>query len=111
MFMSFVDREVLCVDCGVTFVFSAGEQDFFRDKGFTHDPKHCQQCKAKRANGSVRRRIEMHITCSECGIDTTVPFKPTQGRPVLCATCFSRVKRVLPAGQEPPPSSPLGQIR
>ena len=26
--------------------------------------------------------------CSDCGIETTVPFKPTQGRPVLCRQCF-----------------------
>lgn len=90
--MGFVDREVLCVDCGAMFVFSAGEQEFFRDKGFTHEPKHCRLCKAKRASGRAGHRIETHVTCSECGNVTTVPFKPTQGRPVLCATCFRRMK-------------------
>ena len=94
MHMSFVDREVLCVDCGVMFVFSAGEQEFFRDKGFTHEPKRCKLCKAKRAGGKAGHRIETQVTCSECGNNTTVPFKPTQGRPVLCASCFSRTKGV-----------------
>ena len=82
------DRDVLCVDCGLTFVFSAGEQIFFKDKGFTNEPKRCKQCKAKRQGGGGRQRIETHVNCSECGIVTTVPFKPTQGRPVLCSTCF-----------------------
>jgi CxxC-x17-CxxC domain-containing protein len=27
-------------------------------------------------------------TCSQCGRETTVPFKPTQGRPVYCRECF-----------------------
>lgn len=44
---------------------------------------------------SGRRRIETHVNCSQCGSDTTVPFKPTQGRPVLCATCFSHRAKVL----------------
>jgi CxxC-x17-CxxC domain-containing protein len=28
--------------------------------------------------------------CAQCGTDTTVPFKPTQGRPVLCRGCFQK---------------------
>jgi CxxC-x17-CxxC domain-containing protein len=85
----FADRDVLCVSCGATFVFSTGEQQFFQEKGFTNIPKRCKQCKAKRQSGTGLRRIETHVTCSQCGIDTTVPFKPTQGKPVLCRTCFS----------------------
>ncbi|MGA8669045.1 MAG: CxxC-x17-CxxC domain-containing protein [Terracidiphilus sp.] len=38
--------------------------------------------------GRVGGRIETHVICSECGNQTAVPFKPTQGRPVLCRTCF-----------------------
>lgn len=85
----FNDRDVLCVSCGATFVFSAGEQQFFQEKGFTNVPKHCKQCKAKKQGSTGRRRIETHVTCSQCGSDTTVPFKPTQGKPVLCRTCFA----------------------
>lgn len=46
--MGFADREVLCVDCGVMFPFSTGEEQFFQEKGFSHVPKHCKLCKAKR---------------------------------------------------------------
>jgi CxxC-x17-CxxC domain-containing protein len=28
--------------------------------------------------------------CSQCGKETTVPFKPTQGRPVYCRECFQQ---------------------
>ena len=87
--MPFADRDVLCVGCGVMFVFSAGEQEFFHEKGFTNEPKHCKQCKAKRQGVEGRRRVETHVTCSGCGSDTTVPFKPTQGEPVMCRTCFT----------------------
>src|ERR1700722_10454315 len=87
--MSFANRDVLCVSCGAMFVFSAGKQQFFQEKGFTNEPKHCKQCKAKKQGDRGRFRVETHVTCSECGSNTTVPFKPTQKKPVLCGTCFA----------------------
>ncbi len=88
--MAFTDRILTCVDCGEDFVFTAGEQLFFHDKQFMNDPKRCKACKAKRSSGGSRVRAETRTTCSECGEETTVPFKPTQGRPVLCRSCFQK---------------------
>ena len=85
--MAFADRDIMCIDCGAEFVFSAGEQLFFHDKQFTHDPKRCKQCKKKHASGGPVRH-ETKTICSACGESTTVPFKITQGRPVLCRSCF-----------------------
>lgn len=103
--MEFVDRLLTCADCGGEFIFTAGEQLFFFDKQFKNDPKRCKPCKSKRAGASARpgngpaaagiSRTETRTTCSECGIETTVPFKPTQGRPVLCRQCFQN-KRDAP---------------
>ena len=87
--MDFADRDVLCVSCGAMFVFSAGEQQFFKEKGFTNQPKHCKLCKAKGQARVGGQRTETQVKCSECGCQTTVPFKPTQGRPVLCRACFA----------------------
>lgn len=50
--MPFADRDVLCASCGVMFVFSAGEQQFFHEKGFTNDPKHC----VRTTKGSVESK-------------------------------------------------------
>jgi len=98
--MEFVDRILTCTDCGGEFVFTAGEQLFFLDKQFKNDPKRCKPCKSRRgaqaagaAPGSGPAaagisRTETRTVCSECGIETTVPFKPTQGRPVLCRQCY-----------------------
>jgi len=88
--MEFQDRVLKCTDCSAEFIFTAGEQIFFHDKQFKNDPKHCKQCKAKRTRGMQRVRPETRTTCSECGVETTVPFKPTQGRPVLCRSCFQK---------------------
>jgi CxxC-x17-CxxC domain-containing protein len=96
--MEFVDRLLMCADCGGEFIFTAGEQLFFFDKQFKNDPKRCKPCKSKRAGTGVHAgrgpaaagisRTETRTACSECGVETTVPFKPTQGRPVLCRQCF-----------------------
>jgi CxxC-x17-CxxC domain-containing protein len=95
--MEFVDRLLTCADCGGEFIFTAGEQLFFFDKQFKNDPKRCKPCKSKRSATSRPgsgpaaaglSRTETRTECSECGIETTVPFKPTQGRPVLCRQCF-----------------------
>ncbi|WP_348263716.1 zinc-ribbon domain containing protein [Telmatobacter sp. DSM 110680] len=105
--MEFVDRVLKCTDCGAEFVFTAGEQLFFHDKQFKNDPKHCKQCKAKRASGG-RVRSETRTTCSACGLETTVPFKPTQGRPVLCRACFQKQAKGAPVAPITPntPSTP-----
>jgi CxxC-x17-CxxC domain-containing protein len=98
--MEFVDRLLTCVDCGGEFIFTAGEQLFFLDKQFKNDPKRCKPCKSRRSAAAAGAapgsgpaaagisRTETRTECSECGISTTVPFKPTQGRPVLCRQCF-----------------------
>jgi CxxC-x17-CxxC domain-containing protein len=95
-----MDRLLTCADCGGQFIFTAGEQLFFFDKQFKNDPKRCKPCKSKRSTAGLKSepgagpvaaglsRTETRTECSECGIETTVPFKPTQGRPVLCRQCF-----------------------
>jgi len=95
--MEFQDRSLRCVDCGSEFIWTSGEQLFFADKQFKNEPKRCKACKSKRAtrtggSGAVRERVETQTTCSACGKDTTVPFRPTQGRPVFCKECFQQRK-------------------
>jgi CxxC-x17-CxxC domain-containing protein len=37
---------------------------------------------------------EMHkATCSECGQECEVPFKPQEGRPIYCKECYSKKRR------------------
>lgn len=101
--MEFQDRTLKCVDCGEDFIFTAGEQLFFSDKQFKNEPKRCKACKAKRAQtlglapGSTYSKVETRTTCSNCGKETTVPFKPTQGRPVFCRECFQQGRKALVA--------------
>ena len=90
--MSFTDRELQCADCGATFTFSANEQEFFAEKGFTNDPKRCTACRSARKmeRGDRRGPKQMYpAVCAECGRDTEVPFLPKQDRPVYCSECYN----------------------
>lgn len=84
------DKTLTCRDCEKDFVFTASEQEFYAEKGFTNEPGRCPECRAarKRNNGYQR---EMHpATCAACGIETEVPFKPSGDRPVYCKECFAK---------------------
>jgi len=92
--VSFSDRSLSCRDCGVEFVFSAGEQAFFAEKSLTNQPQRCPQCRANRRrerNGQPPRALH-NVNCHECGTVATVPFLPRLDRPVYCSTCFDRVR-------------------
>ena len=110
----FQDRVLKCVDCEADFVFTAGEQHFFHDKNFKNEPKRCKACKTKRQGspGSGYAKAETMTTCSQCGRETTVPFKPTQGRPVYCRECFLSRKTAPAAAVTTdttyPPATPAG---
>jgi len=91
--MEYRDRVLKCMECGAEFVFTAGEQLFYADKGFKNEPKRCKNCKTRKGQpqGSQgRQRTVTATVCSQCGKDTTVPFKLTQGRPVYCRECFQQ---------------------
>jgi CxxC-x17-CxxC domain-containing protein len=104
-FVAYTDKVLQCADCGVDFVFSASEQEFFAQKGFASAPKRCASCRAQRrasmggssygngggngGGGYARGPRELFdATCARCGKETQVPFRPTGARPVYCSDCF-----------------------
>lgn len=94
----FEDKAIECIDCTRDFTWTAGEQAFFRDKNLQNPPKRCKDCKqaknerlaaiAVAQSSGIRQRIEVSVKCARCGEATTVPFYPSQGRPVFCRSCF-----------------------
>jgi CxxC-x17-CxxC domain-containing protein len=94
----FQDRPINCVDCNEPFIWTVGEQVFFHDKGLKNEPKRCKPCKQAKNDrlaaiseaqvGGIRQRIEVIVICARCDEETTVPFYPSQGRPVYCRSCF-----------------------
>ncbi len=133
------DKTLTCADCGQQFVFTASEQDFYAQRGFS-EPRRCASCRASRktarGNGGGgggggygessgggyggsssygsgggggggggyggggggygerdRGPREMFTaTCSNCGKDAQVPFRPTSGKPVYCSDCFRSMR-------------------
>ncbi len=99
--MTYTDRTIVCVDCGVEFIHSAADQEFYTQKGFASDPKRCTSCRASRRaarEGGYERgedrpaREYFAVVCSSCGNQAQVPFKPRMDRPVYCSDCFRAVK-------------------
>ncbi|MGE5380672.1 MAG: zinc-ribbon domain containing protein [Methylocystaceae bacterium] len=92
----FEDKVLVCQDCGNEFIFTAGEQEFYAEKGFVNEPKRCKECRDSRkgrGNGEGRARKQMFTaTCASCGVETEVPFKPTADRPVYCWECYNKNK-------------------
>ncbi|MGH2466769.1 MAG: zinc-ribbon domain containing protein [Candidatus Limnocylindrales bacterium] len=112
--MSYADRTLTCVDCGIDFIHSAADQEFYAQKGFASDPKRCPSCRASRRasrsegdypdvrsiggprgyeRGDDRPAREYFaVICSRCGNAAQVPFKPRQDKPVYCSDCFRLVQ-------------------
>ncbi|MGL4850343.1 MAG: zinc-ribbon domain-containing protein [Clostridium sp.] len=42
------DKTIVCKDCGQEFVFTVGEQEFYKEKGFDNDPVRCNDCRRAR---------------------------------------------------------------
>ena len=125
----YTDKTLTCADCGQQFVFTASEQDFYAQRGFS-EPRRCASCRASRkaargsnggggygassgggyssssygsgggygggGGGYAERdrgpREMFSATCSNCGKEATVPFRPTSGKPVYCSDCFRSMR-------------------
>jgi len=88
--MVFQDKDISCRDCNKSFVFSAGEQEFFHAKGLINEPKRCPNCRILmrvQRNGEDPGRTA-EVNCAECGAPTRVPFQPKGYKPVYCTYCF-----------------------
>ena len=89
------DKILVCRDCGQGFTFTASDQEFFAQKGFTNEPGRCPSCRTARRGerGGDRAPRQMHsAVCASCGGEAQVPFEPRLGRPVYCNDCFAAMK-------------------
>jgi len=86
------DKTLVCKDCGNEFTFTAGEQEFFAEKGFQNEPLRCKKCRDAKKVAISREKTFYDAICADCGKETKVPFKPSQDRPVYCSECFLKHK-------------------
>jgi len=89
--MDLADKTLTCRDCNSSFIFTAGEQGFYIEKGLMNEPQRCANCRAnrrrERSGGGSREGAT--ITCASCGQEAQVPFVPRLDRPVYCNDCFA----------------------
>jgi len=109
--VSYADKPLTCRDCGTSFIFTEGEQEFYAQKGFTNEPSRCPECrsarKAQRSGGMAydsdrgygggrggdyqRAPRQMYsATCAQCGGTAQLPFEPRTDKPVYCSSCFEQ---------------------
>ncbi|MDE2860115.1 MAG: zinc-ribbon domain containing protein [Chloroflexota bacterium] len=92
------DKSLVCRECGVEFLFTEGEQDFYQKRGLLNEPSRCPECRAARRRSRSSEdgapRVMHAIVCASCGRDAEVPFQPRLGRPVYCSDCFTAERAV-----------------
>src|SRR5215204_6773302 len=100
--VAYTDRTLTCADCGNAFTFSADDQSYHAQKGFTNAPKRCPNCRAAKreqrggssyggsydSGGYSGQRELFSATCASCGKEARVPFQPRGDKPVYCSDCF-----------------------
>ena len=92
------NKILVCKECGKEFIFTASEQEFYAEKGFTNDPGRCPECRVARKrqgnNRPFQRERQMYpAICANCGKETMVPFKPSGDKPVYCRECFQLMRQ------------------
>ena len=113
------------MDCGEEFVFTAGEQAFYREHNLTHAPTRCRKCRTNRKgarpepsaspafahSAGPRAAREMHTAvCAECGSETKVPFAPTAGRPIYCKNCYQSHRPERSGASRTPAARPAAGV-
>lgn len=94
--MIYEDKKLTCRDCQKEFVWTAGEQEFFAQKGFDKPPIRCTDCRKKKKDRQQKPEAApventgaiYEITCSKCSKKTEVSFQPRNPKDILCSSCF-----------------------
>jgi len=74
------DRNLTCRDCGKTFVFTAGEQAFFAEKGLS-DPIRCPDCRRLRKQQRTSETIPPSSPRTDSGFRSNGPRADGESRP------------------------------
>lgn len=89
--MTLEDKTLVCRECGDSFAFTSGEQEFYQSRGLLNEPARCPSCRSSGFRSDQPRTMYPAV-CASCGVETEVPFEPRQGRPVYCNDCFKSAR-------------------
>ena len=93
------NKTIVCKGCGQEFEFTAGDQEFYAEKGLLNEPKYCRECRMAR-KAARRERNYVETTCTKCGGVARVPFQPSGDKPVYCSACFDEIRKAQQEEQE-----------
>jgi CxxC-x17-CxxC domain-containing protein len=93
--MPYQDQVLTCRDCRKTFVFTAGAQEFFAQKGYTNAPSRCKECNVirKKSRETTETKPAYKISCKNCGKQSEMATEPRKPDDVLCSECFYQAFR------------------
>ena len=89
------DKTLVCRDCGNEFVFTAGEQEFFAQRGFQNEPARCKDCRTVRKSNRLTGGEKHVAVCADCGGPAELNFVPKDDRPVYCSACFAARRQAM----------------
>lgn len=79
------DMEIECINCGVLFIFSTLEQEYYQENGFKKIPHRCPTCREKKSGKSA---LKVHLAkCKKCGERALLNFEPANPKTVECFSC------------------------
>lgn len=87
------DKILKCRDCGQEFTFTAGEQEFYAERGFNNAPSRCKACRDAKKSAAKPARNLFSTVCAGCGKEALVPFEPKNDKPVYCTECFNAMRQ------------------
>ena len=97
-------RFCVCRKCDQSFIFTPQQQKEFMTQGFGV-PSRCPECHERRSARRLARQkgetVLNATVCAECGKPASVPFKPSNAKPVYCSECFRNRK---PGADAPAPA-------
>ena len=87
------DKTLVCKECGNEFVFTAGEQEFYAERGFQNEPQRCKACRDARKNAARGPREILHrcLRCLRRRGQGSLRARESD-RPVYCSECFAKMK-------------------
>jgi len=83
------DKTIVCQDCGKRFVFTAGEQEFYAERGFQSEPQRCMRC---RENRKVARKKPAITVCPSCGKFIRNASRGNSNHPTYCSECIKKLQ-------------------
>ena len=104
------DKTLVCKECGAEFVFTAGEQEFYAERGFQNEPQRCKACRDARKNAA--RSPREYFTAGLAALTAAAKLVfPSSRRPIVRSTAASasqRCARTADLTCKPEPASHWG---